>query len=163
MTSKYISNKELGRFNLFYRPTTLPNPDYIKLDELPPLDVIFDDPDVFYAFIFIKYEWRDVGHWCLLIKHAHDHFEWFDCLAKPVPEQLKYRIEEYCQIHDMQVSLFSFSRPLMHRDNWICGKWCMFRVMTLPKTPIEFTEKIEQIEEVMTPDELVDFTVNFRI
>ena len=163
MSSKYISNKELGRFNLFYRPTTLPNPDYIMLDELPPLDVIFQDPDVFYTFVFIKYKRKDVGHWCLLIKHSHDDFEWFDCLAKPPPYQLVQRIEEYCDIHNTMVSLLRHREPLMSPDNWICGKWCMFRVMTLPKTPEEFTDKIEQIREVMQPDELVDFTVNFRI
>lgn len=164
MTTKYISNKELGRFNLFYRPTDYPGiPDYYFLDSLPHLDEIFGHPDVFYTFVFIKYPRSNVGHWCLLIKLDDTNFEWFDCLGKPVPDMLAVRLEEYANDHGIIVDLHGCKKAFMAEDNWICGKWCMFRVMTLPNSLEEFAAKIEQIRDVMEPDELVDFTVNFKI
>lgn len=162
--NKYISNKELARFNLFYRPTTAGNaPDFVFLNSLPPLAEIFQSPDVFYTFVFQEHPGQSVGHWCLLIKIDDKRFEWFDCLAQPVPLQLKERLNEYSGITGRPVSLFSFDEAVMARRNWICGKWCMFRVMTLPRSPEEFQKKLKKLSQVTVLDDLVDFTVNFKI
>lgn len=163
MTSKYISNFELERFNLFYRPTQQATPDLYLINSLPHLDEVFANPDVFYTFVFINYPGKSVGHWCLLIKNSQNEFEWFDCLAQPIPEVLKVRLDEYANDHGIVINLLSYKQPLMHRKNWICGKWCMFRVMTLPNNQEKFQRKLTKLKQVMGLDDLVDFVVNFKI
>ena len=164
MSSKYISNRELERFNLFYRPTAPGTaPDFVFLNSLPSLAEIFQNPSVFYTFVFQEHPNKRVGHWCLLIKIDDAHFEWFDCLAQPVPSQLRDRLNEYAEGLGFEIALFSLQEPLMSKTNWICGKWCMFRVMTLPNSPEAFHTKLGRLREVTSLDDLVDFTVNFKI
>lgn len=163
MTSKYISNVELGRFNLFYRPTQEPVPDYLHLDSLPRLDEVFNHPDVFYTFVFINYPGQKVGHWCLLIKIDDHTFEWFDCLAKPTPQILIDRLNEYANEHDVVVRLSTMKEAVMSRKNWICGKWCMLRVATLPHSPEVFQDALTKFRKVMPLDEIPDLFMNFRI
>lgn len=163
MSTKYISNNELHRFNLFYRPTSHVIPDYYELHHMPSIDEVFHHADVFYTFVFIRNPKSSIGHWCLLIKYDDSTFEWFDCLNDPIPELLAKNFDDYSNKYNIKLTLHSTNTPFMHRKNWICGKWCMLRVMTLPNNLGKFTKKIAELSKVMKPDDLVDFVVNFKI
>lgn len=151
---RYISNRDLARFSIGQRLTgVLPlDPGYHHIDELPPLDVIFADPEVYYAFIFIEHSGKEVGHWVLLIKWSEEQYEYFDCLADPIPKTVNDLFEGRNCVVD------SCNQALMNRKGIICGKWCMFRVSTLPHNLSQFYAMFKHWKR--EPDELVDFIVN---
>ena len=154
---RYISNRDLARFSIGQRLTgVLPlDPGYHHIDELPPLDVIFEDPEVYYTFIFLENPDNEVGHWVLLIKLSEDKYEYFDCLAKPIPQQVLNLFAGTSAV------LESCQKALMNRKGIICGKWCMFRVSTLPHSLTDFYAMFKHWKR--EPDELVDFIVNIPI
>lgn len=159
--SKYISDIELERFNTFQRTYDFNEPTYYLMSELPSIDRMFASDDIYYVFLFIENPKSQVGHWTVLIKWSENVFEYFDCLADPTPTELEQRIQEYSDAMDAPTTLITLNKPLMDRKNWICGKWCMFRIMTMPHTLDEMKAFFDKVS--ITPDTLVDFTINLKL
>lgn len=153
---KYISSRDLSRFNLFLQQKQALSTFYY-LENPPPLSQMFSGDD-YYAILFKEYPGETVGHWVVLIKHSETLYEYFDCLGVPPPDSLVKLIENSV---DDNVVLESTSRKLMHEDNTICGKWVIFRLMCLPNSLEDFLKFFAKIK--MKPDDVVEFIINLPV
>lgn len=160
---KLISNFDLNRFNRFLRGNNR-FPTFFHIDELPSIDTMFAE-DVYYVILYQDMLDEDVGHWVTLIKWDENTFEYFDCLGDPVRDQVLDRLNEYSEQHNLKVELIEAKREIMDRDNFICGKWTMFRILTLPKTLKEFYNFFDMLttkrgKKKIHPDDIVDFVIS---
>ena len=159
--NKYINDVDLSRFNSFLQGPSSAHTFY-RLDELPPIEDLFPE-HIYYAFIFIQPPGTNIGHWTSLIKFDELKFEYFDCLGAPTPPELLDALEVYSSTRGGSVQLDESHRPLMARDGYICGKWCIFRVMCLPRSIKAFHSFFKDLvgkKKGITPDSIVDFVIN---
>ena len=152
---KYISDYDLSRFNLFLRGNTGQSTFY-SINNLPPLDLMFGGQS-YYAVLFKEWPGEVVGHWVLLTKISDDHYEYFDCLGEPPPEEVLSLLES----SGIDVRLDYTTTSLMNPKGTICGKWCMFRLMCLPNNLQGFLKFFKKFSG--TPDSVVDFVVNIPV
>lgn len=160
-TDKYINDIDLGRFNLFLQGNgSAKARTFYHMDNLPSIEEMFPD-HIYYAILHRKNPGTHVGHWVLLTKFDEGVFEYFDCLGEEMPFELQVILDNYSELNSIPVELIESRRKLMAKTNFICGKWVMFRLMTLPNTLKEFYTFLGKVTgKKMTPDALVNFVVN---
>ena len=160
-TDKYINDVDLERFNLFLQGKTKAQTFY-SVDNLPPLEDMFPE-HIYYAILHKKNPGSNVGHWVLLIRWKEDVFEYFDCLGVLAPQEVRDILDDYSEMHSTPLRLIESGRPLMGKNNHICGKWVIFRLMTIPHTLAEFYSLFDHIsrkKKGLSPDSIVNFIVN---
>lgn len=151
---KYINDIDLSRFNNFLQGDS-PASTFYYMDDLPSLESLFPE-HVYYAILFKKNPGSEVGHWVCLIQISDTDFEYFDCLGGPLPQEI---VDLFTGRH---ANVHHSKKPFMARDNYICGKWVMFRIMCLPNDLATFTAFVEKLtnRRKITPDSIVDFIIN---
>lgn len=159
-TDKYIDDLDLSRFNLFQQGNSTAKTFYYT-DDLPPLEDLFPD-HIYYAILHKKNQGSDVGHWVLLVRWDDLTFEYFDCLGDAAPIEVVTMLDNYSELNSQPINLIESGRQLMNRNNFICGKWVMFRIMTLPNTLPQFHKFIDMItaKKKVTADAVVNFMIN---
>lgn len=161
---KLISDADLFRFNTFLKGPT--GSTFYTIDEtLPPIEDLFPE-HVFYAILFQKTPSSTIGHWVVLIQHDEKIFEYFDCLGNEVPLVVLDRLNLYGRINNINPILHRNSRSLMAKDGVICGKWVMFRLMTLPNSLEKFNAFIKGLvgkRKGFTADMVVNFLINIPV
>lgn len=158
---RFINDIDLERFNLFLQGDSKAQ-TYYNIDNLPPLHDMFPD-HVYYAILHKKNPGTEVGHWVLLIKWDDQHFEYFDCLGHQAPQALKNALDDYSELYSLPINLTESGRVLMGKNNFICGKWVIFRLMCIPKDIRAFYKFFDTIcnpKKGLTPDSIVNFVVN---
>lgn len=152
---KYISNFDLGRFNMFLRQNESLETFYY-INDLPSLEEMFSD-EKYYAILFKQWPGEEIGHWVLLIKFTETRFEYFDCLGDSPPQEVINLLES----QGFDVNLDCTSRKLMDRNGTICGKWCMFRLLCIPNNLQKFLKFIDSFKG--KPDTIVNFIMNLPV
>jgi hypothetical protein len=162
---KYISDNDISRFNNFLKG---PGSDvfYRIGPDLPPVEEIFHD-HVYYAVLFQENPDSHIGHWVCLIKISENQFEYFDCLGKTVPPEVNNILHDYKERNGLtELELYSTNRSLMNPKGYICGKWTMLRIMTLPSSLNAFIgffdSLIGKVPKKGKPnrDQIVDFLIS---
>lgn len=157
-TDKYINDVDLGRFNLFLQGNAQVQTFY-HVDNLPSIEEMFPD-HIYYAIMYKKNPDSVIGHWVLLLRWSLDVFEYFDCLGSSTPPEVQSILDDYSELNSIPIQLIESRRQLMHKQNYICGKWVIFRLMTIPQSLGQFYSFFDKIKTKMTPDTLVNFVVN---
>lgn len=158
-TDKYINDLDLTRFNLFQLGNNSGKTFY-DTDDLPPLEELFQD-HVHYAILHKKNPGTEVGHWVLLVRWSDTTFEYFDCLGFRAPLEVMAMLDDYSELHSQPLTLIESGRQLMNINNFICGKWVMFRIMTLPNDLNTFYKFIDRItSKKVSADTVVNFMIN---
>ncbi len=159
---EYVNDADLFRFNSFLKGPV--GGVYHEIGpNLPSLEDLFPE-NAYYAILFKRNPDSVVGHWVVLIKFSDTVFEYFDCLGDPVPREVLARLEEAQGVRGNQgVTLNRNSRSLMARDGIICGKWVMFRLLTLPNSLAKFNAFFDTLlgkRSKLKPDGIVNFVIN---
>ena len=161
---KYINDVDLRRFNLFLQGNTRAQTFYY-MDDLPSVDTMFPDK-VYSAILHKRNPEGNVGHWTLLIKWDENTFEYFDCLGDRAPIELQNVLDDYSELYSKPLKLHESGRQLMGKHNYICGKWVIFRLMTIPRKLDEFYRFFDVLtkgpkgKQKVSPDAIVNFIVN---
>jgi hypothetical protein len=161
---KLISDADLSRFNGFLKGPT--GGTYHAIDDsLPSIEELFPD-HVYYAILFKTVPNSVVGHWVCLIRFSDTRFEFFDCLGDPPPSVVLDRLREYGLLQGIAPVLQRNSRSLMSKTGTICGKWVMFRLLSLPNSLEKFNTFIKTIvgkRKGLSADAIVNFLINIPV
>lgn len=159
-TDKYLNDIDLTRFNAFLQGSTT-TPTFHYVDNLPPLSELFPD-HVYYAILFKKNIGTDIGHWVVLIKWDERTYEYFDCLGTPAPQEVRDILDDFSELTSLPIVLLESGRQLMAKNNFICGKWVIFRLMTIPHSIKAFHNFIDVLTrgKKVRADDIVNFIVN---
>ena len=162
---KYVSDSDISRFNNFLKG---PGSDvfYRVGPDMPMIEEIFHD-HVYYTVLFKENTDSPVGHWVCLIKISETQFEYFDCLGNSVPMEVGALLRDYKDRNGLpEIELYSTDRSLMAPTGYICGKWTMLRIMTLPSSLKEFIGFFDTLVGKVsrkgkpTRDQVVDFLIS---
>lgn len=155
---RYISDDDLDRFTRFLNIDR----DVIRLERdivsFSDVESLFNDTNSYFTVLFKENPDpnKPIGHWTCLIKHDDETYEYFDCLGDPVPPNILEAIADGYGVSRLDV----LTKPLMKRDEIICGKWVISRILAAPSSLREyfsfFTEKVKG----MNPDEVIDLLFN---
>ena len=98
-----------------------------------------------------------VGHWCLLhwLDDEENVVEWFDPLAKPMPEALENWLE--LKGYDWVINPVQ----LQDYDTNSCGKFVVSRLMSLPSCLCDYI-KVLTGNKLKTPNEIVEILVKLK-
>ena len=91
----------------------------------------------------------EVGHFVLITHLDNENLEYFDSFGNNPQVQ----VEELARRNGMKV--VKSSVKLQNEKSFICGKYCILRLRSLP-TPLNEFIKILSKNEVFSPDQLVD-------
>ena len=161
---KLISDADLSRFNGFIKGPTGGTYHVID-DSLPSIEALFPD-HVYYAILFKTVPSSTIGHWVTLIRYSDTTFEYFACLGDPPPPVVLDRLQDYGLLQGVTPILHRNSRSLMAKNGTICGKWVMFRLLTLPNSLEQFNAFIKALvgkRKGFTADTIVNFLINIPV
>ena len=98
-----------------------------------------------------------IGHWCLLhwLDDEENVVEWFDPLAKPMPEALENWLE--LKGYDWVINPVQ----LQDYDTNSCGKFVVSRLMSLPSCLCDYI-KVLTGNKLKTPNEIVEILVKLK-
>ena len=157
---KYISDVDIDRFSRFLGI----DKDVIvfesDIQSGQDIDAMFEGTNAYFCVLFKENPNPDdpVGHWTCLIKFNDTHYEYFDCLGNPVPENI---IQAVIEVGGEELSCLTTN--LMDLDGIICGKWVISRVLALPNTLEDYSSFFLNKTKGMRPDEVISLLFNLPI
>ena len=163
---KYISNVDLERFSRFLNLDTdaiMYESDIQTGDDVHRL---FENTNAYFCVLFKENPnpGQDVGHWTCLIKHSEGSYEYFDCLADDIPDNILKAINE-ADAH----SVCTMKRALMDRRGIVCGKWVISRILALPNNLRQYSDffftqvKFNKSKGIKSPDDVLNLLLNLPI
>ena len=111
------------------------------------LDQIFQNR--YSIILFLPHPVEEIGHFVLLTHLDNSSLEYFDSFANPPSPQ----VQELAKRNGMKI--VKSSEKLQHEKSFICGKYCILRMKSLP-TPLSDFIKILSQNKVFSPDQVVD-------
>ena len=90
----------------------------------------------------------NIGHFVLLSQLTDNKLEYFDSLAGEIPEIVK----KLADINRMEI--ISMSKPLQTRESYICAKYCISRMQSLPLS-LTLYQNLLRNHKTMSPDEII--------
>ena len=93
---------------------------------------------------------QNIGHFTLLSLLDEKTVEFFDSLAGEIPEIVK----DFA-LHN-NLSIKSLKNPLQSKKSYICAKYCISRMQSLPLS-LKNYEDLLRNHKVLSPDEIIHF------
>lgn len=150
---KYISNKDLEDFTRYLGDFD----NFLFFEEDIGNGISIDDlfnGDNYFAILFKKNPHSEIGHWTCMIKWDDYQYEYFDCLAEPPAQNI---------LNSVMIkggTLEVLTKPLMHHEGIICGKWVISRISSIPTSLKEYTKFFKSISKKYSPDSVINLLFN---
>lgn len=90
----------------------------------------------------------NIGHFVLLSLLTQNIIEYFDSLAGPIPDL----VLKFAEVNQLEIK--SMKSPLQGRKSYICAKYCISRMQSLPLSLSKYTD-ILQNHKTLSPDQII--------
>lgn len=123
-----------------------------ELQHIQNLDQLFGQR--FFCYVFSTIPGENIGHFTLLSHIEYEKIEYFDSFAR-VPDEVKEFVER------LNLKCIHLNKPLQNKNSFLCGKWCMMRLSSIP-TSLDIFYNIFSTNNIFTADQMVDKLIQVK-
>lgn len=115
--NSYVNSNDLSRYLAFLQ---FDNPFVFRQSEITSIDTLFMGNNSLAIILLNDDDPSGIGHYVVLRKDTEWDYTYFDCLADPIPDELRAKFNP-----DVEHHVTFLTKPLMGPKNNICGKYCI--------------------------------------